>query len=353
MIGVLPSAVSSAPAGDVAFTVANYPVEATAQDAVAAKEKAHAEGQQAAFRSLLKRIVPVTAYNRLMRLKSVKAAGFLEGIAVRSERNSSTEYIASLDFSFQAQAVRDLLRREGVPYIDEQATPLVLVPVVINAQGSADVTATASWAETWRGLDLQHTVTPAKVEALRPVIHADTLRALREGSGSADRILSGEYRADLVIAAIAEIDQSTNRLHLTLAGTDAVGPISLRRSYRLSSDGVGYAMELAANIALGTLEGRWKAVKVSAWGGVDVLAGPGVAVDMQILFASLSQWNEIRQQLLETRGVEDLRVNGVSARSAEVSLLFPGGAQQLADVLAPRGLSLRNTGAGWFLRSSF
>ncbi len=46
---------------DKVYTIANYPVEATAKDAVAAKEKAHADGQQAALGALLKRLVPVTA----------------------------------------------------------------------------------------------------------------------------------------------------------------------------------------------------------------------------------------------------------------------------------------------------
>ena len=65
-----------------------------------------ADGQQAAFRSLLKRLVPVTAYDRLKRLSALKASGFLDGVTVRSERNSSTDYIASLDFSFRADSVR-------------------------------------------------------------------------------------------------------------------------------------------------------------------------------------------------------------------------------------------------------
>ena len=98
------------------FTVANYPVEARADNAVAAKDKALADGQQAAFRSLLKRLVPVTAYAaHQAALPTVKAGDLVDGVRVRSERNSSTDYIASLDFSFQSKAVRDLLRREGIP----------------------------------------------------------------------------------------------------------------------------------------------------------------------------------------------------------------------------------------------
>ena len=44
---------AAAATADAVFTVGNYPVEARADNAVAAKTKALADGQQAAFRSLL------------------------------------------------------------------------------------------------------------------------------------------------------------------------------------------------------------------------------------------------------------------------------------------------------------
>ena len=57
-------------AAEPVYTIANYPIEATADNAVAAKERALADGRQAALRSLLKRIVPAAAYARLERVKS-------------------------------------------------------------------------------------------------------------------------------------------------------------------------------------------------------------------------------------------------------------------------------------------
>ena len=54
-----PGLLAGAQAAETVFTVGNYPVEARADNAVAAKTQALADGQQAAFRSLLKRLVPV------------------------------------------------------------------------------------------------------------------------------------------------------------------------------------------------------------------------------------------------------------------------------------------------------
>ncbi len=354
-------AVGAAPA-DRVFTVANYPVDAEAKDAVAAKEKAHAEGQQAAFRSLLKRLVPVTAYNRVERLKAVNAADLIDGVAVRSERNSSTAYIASLDFSFEAEAVRDLLRRESVPFIDTQAPQVVLVPVVrelapetnVAAGGQGELRAAAgAWNEVWKGLDLDNTVTPVRLEALRATVHSDAIAALLAGDDSAERILEGEYKTPYVVTAVGEVDKQAARLYVTIAGRDAVGPIVWKRSYRFTGGDVGYAMEMAAVVTLGVLEGRWKAVKSEGRGGVDALAGPGSEIRIEVEFSSLAEWNEMRRHILETDGVDDLRIGAVSARGAEMSLRYPGGGQSLADALARQGLSLRNGGAAWILRASF
>ena len=355
----------AATVGERAFTVANYPVEAAAKDAVAAKERAIGDGQQAAFRSLLKRIVPVTAYKSLDRLKAVKASDVLDGFAVRTETNSPTRYIASLDFSFQPDAVRQLLQREGVPFIETQAQRTVLIPVTReapaapgDAKAAAPVSefrpATGSWNDVWKGLDLDNTLTPVKVEALRTVIHSDTLKMALSGDDNGTRILAGEYKSDEIVVAIAEADPQAKRLDVTLTGRDAVGPINWKRSYRVADGDMAYTMELAAVVTLGVLEGRWKAVGSGAArdGAMPGPSGPEIVIGVE--FQSLAEWNDIRGRLLAMSGVDDMRIGAVSARAAEVTLRYPGGGGSLANDLSPQGLALRNAGgSGWVLRAGY
>jgi hypothetical protein len=259
--------------------------------------------------------------------------------------------------------VRDLLRREGVPFIDEQAPRAVLVLVMRedNSGGGADAPSAQSefrpaggaWSEAWKGLDLDNTLTPLKIEPLMPVVQSDTIRALVEGNGGSVNMLAEAYKADSVLVAVAEIDRPSQRLHVTLAGEDAVGPLLWKRDYRLAGNDVSYAMELAAVVTLGVLEGRWKAAKSDAFGGVEAFAGPGSEVILEVEFSSLAEWNELRRQILDTPGVDDVQIGAVSARSAQISLRYPGGAQPLATTLARQGLSLRSDGARWLLRASF
>lgn len=340
--------------GDRVFTVANYPVQALAANAVKAKEAAIADGQKAAFRSLLKRLVPVSAYSRLNEIKKADTRGLADGFVVRSERNSTTEYIASLDFAFRPDAVRDLLQRENVPYIEEQAPEIILVAAVrekgkLARSGSVE----KAWRDIWGDLDLRNALTPLKLEAIKPVVHDDTLNMLLTGDESANRVMASEYAGEKVVAAIAEIDKPSGRIHVTLAGQDAVGSFNLKRSYRLYDDDVGYAMELAAVVSLGIIEGRWKAVKARGQGGVAAMAAGGEPVRMLVEFQGLEDWNSLRARVLETQGISDVRIDAVSARSADMQVTYPGGGSALANVFAARGLTLQNIGGNWYLRSGY
>ena len=339
-------AVPNAARNDEVYTVGNYPVDAQAANAVAAKEKALADGQQAAFRSLLKRVVPVTDYDRLKRLSSLRSSDFFEGVSVRSERNSSTRYIASLDFSFRADSVRAVLQQEGIPFVEEQAREVIVVPVVREARGTVDTGAPArAWTGIWRTLDLEHTLTPMDLQRLKPEIHADTLKTLMEGRGG-ERILAGEYGKPYVVMAIAEPDAAAKRLHVALVGIDAVGPLNLKRSYKVFDGDTGYAMELAAVVGQGVLEGRWKAFKTGAG---TVAHGEEVAIEAR--YASLGEWSDMRRLLLGLPGLNDLKIETESAQSAGLKLRYPGGGTALAAALRSRGLHLDSGGRGWVLRS--
>lgn len=352
LVAILAAGKLSAAPGNSAYTIANYPVDATAKDAVAAKDKAIGDGQQAAFRSLMKRLVPVQDYSSLDRLKSVKAADYVDGFSIRSEQNSGTRYIASLDFSFEANSVRQLLQREGVPFVDQQAEPVILVPVLRQA-GSADgkanpaefTAATGTWSTVWPSLDPKNALSPLDLQPLKPTVHPDALRALLANQGDGARILETEYGKPHVVIAIAEVDKAAGRVHVTLAGQDTVAPLLWKRSYRIADNDADYALELAAVISLGVLEGRWKAMSTGAVTAADGDSAPDVMLDVQ--FRSMSEWNEIRGRILDLQAVDDVRVGEVSANGAQVMVKFPGGGKALASALARQGVTMQDLGTAW------
>lgn len=347
----------SKPAADRAYTVANYPVEARAANAVAAKDAAIADGQKAAFRSLLKRIVPVTAYREMERIAATDPAPLIDGVAIRSERNSATEYIASLDFTFQAAEVRELLNRQGVPFVDVQAPATILIPLTRDAKSAAGPSgefrpASGTWNTVWPTLDLQNSVSPLKIENAKPEIGADTFRGLYDDATLTSSImtLAAAYGTDQVVVAIAEVDTEGRRVNVLLAGQDAVGPFALKRAYRLSDGDLAYTLELAAVVSQGVLEGRWKAVGSGAVAVAMPAGGAGDEVSFDAQFAGKDEWNAMRRVLLEAPGIDDIRIGTVSGGSASVSLKYPGGGPALARTLAGYGISLTDMGGLWVMR---
>ena len=346
------------------FIVAKYPVEAEADNAAKAQKLALAEGRQAALQSLFKRLLPVSAYKHLPKLAKISARRLVAGVSVRSAQNSSTQYIATLDFRFDADAVRETLRARGLPFVEEQAPETILLPVfgLKDAAGKPGERPTSrivasgrqarDWPAVWRGLDLENALAPLKLSGLRKGVDAGVISAAAIGNPEALTQLATAYGVPRVMVAIAEPDFQSRRLNVTLAGRDAAGAFVLNRSYRYEPGELSYTMELAAVIALGTFEGRWKATQTSSDGGTQ-LSGTPVPVQIFVAFNSIRQWRQMRQQLSGTPGVQNLQIGGISARGADIALRYPGGGARLAAALANRGITLQDSNGTWIARSAY
>lgn len=343
--------------GSDVYKIASYPVQGVAKDAVTAKSQALAEGQRRAFHSLMKRIVPVTSYQRLPRLKLQRIADMLDGFAVRSERNSATEYLASLDFRFKRPAVLQLLQSYGIAVVDLQAPKVTLVPVFIAAPDGptkgpfAQTQGSRDWATAWQELDIANSVSPLAVVPFKRVIRTQVVSALVQGDDAKLRILQDEYGARMLVLAVAEPRNDGKRLNIALIGVDAVGPFRLHRSLPIDQGDVAFTAELAAVIGLGVIEGRWKAINTSQ---SSVGSSPSDLVEQRlnftVVFHGIGEWQKIRQQLTQIPGVSGLDTGTVSARGAEVALNYPGGIAAFQNGIAAQGLRLNNLGGVWVLQ---
>ena len=351
-------ALAASPAERV-FTVANFPVEADADNALLAKRRAVTDGRKAAFRSLLKRLVPVTSYTRLKAVKNLDPRTFDAGIAVKSEQNSGTRYVASLDFAFSPKAIRDTLRQYSIPHVEKQAPGATLVaiyspPAAGTAGMTRDMTAsegTYLWTSYWTDQDLQNALTPLKVRKHKAQIRKDAVLAVAGGDMKAMRIFQTEYRSENIILAIAEPDPAARRLNVVVAGQDAVGSFALKRRYRYEPADFAYALELASVISLGIIEGRWKAVQSQSSAGSAVFSGaPLQDVRLWVTFADLGQWRSRQQVISQLPGVQNFSTGGLSARGASISLKYPGGGEQLRAALASKGLQLEPYQGQWLIR---
>lgn len=342
---------AAAQGGERIFTIANYPVDATGANAVAAKQEAIANGRRAAFRSLLKRLVPSDSYALTNQLQKLDPDTLIRSVSVRSEENSSTRYIATLDYAFEPDAVRGLLGQHGIPFVAEQAagSHVVVMYTAPATGGGSEMlgdAGTRAWRNAWSGLDLANSLTPLTIVQQAP---GGDRAALLAADPAAIAALGGRHRTAQIIVADAEPLPATKELRVTLAGQDAVGRFSVTTRYKLDEEDFGYSLELAAVVAQGVIESRWKAQQGQNFAGG---AGGAAASSLQVLaeFNNLGQWQRQQQALADTPGVSNMQIGSLSGRSASIELSYPGGGNALQAALSSRGLTLENINGFWVLR---
>ncbi len=349
------------------YVVGNYPVDATASDAVAAKAQGMADAQKGALRYLMKRLVDVSAYRQLPQLAPAAVEGLIESVSVRSEQNSPTEYVATLDFGFRAGAIRQLLQQNGLPFLDKQAPLLTVIPVYAAPAGRpAPVTLTEGqrlWRQAWIGLDLGHALTPVKLAVAGPSSTNENFLKLAAGDRSKLGVVQAESSADKLLLAIASPSPDGKKLTVTLIGEDWTGALELRRNYSLYYNDVSYTAEFASVIALGVLEGRWKKSQGLAgaaddgapnWSTTASEGSTAVRQDVRLTaqFTSLQEWQSMRSRLGQVAGLQNIQVGALSSRGAEVQIAYPGGASALQQRLASEGLALADAGGRLVLRAN-
>ena len=289
----------------------------------------------------------------------------VNGVSIRKEQNSTTRYIATLDVSVSQQAIKQFLQDQGIPYSEERAPPISVLPVVIAADGVKSE-GDEGWWQAWEDLDLSHSMTPATVLRPRRDLDVATVRAVLAGDAQALATMQGDYGYGPLVIAVGE---GANGTFITrLAGADSVGAINFGRSDTIGGDAKTAAREAAAT-AFAIIENRWKvsqsgevpATEVNYAPGTEPApgtAGEGVPpaevprnVLAQVQFSGLKDWQDIRGRLMNVAGIQALEVNSLSARAASITFDYAGSLGRLQKELDQNGFVFGESEGTFVLRS--
>ncbi len=360
----------AAPAASV-YTVAKVRLDVSAANAVMAKEQALQEGPLLALKQMFRRVAPFRAYDRLDTLTPEEADTVIDGFVVRNERNSSTRYLALLDYSFSRRKFQALLVKKGVPFFDQRSQKQVLMPVFSGSpeEGSEDNNRRNSreWWRAWRTIDMKHALTDTRLYKPKGSDH-QVWRKIRSGESEGYGLLQRQYAVERLILVDARLNGEQNRLTLHLYGEDQRGHIDYIQEMPVEN-GLTRTYETAAAIAFAILEGRWRepritgrvvAVSLPAGDG----AGSGDAAEatgrrlvaetlfLRVAFRGLRDWQQIRKRLARIPGVRKMQVNSLSPRGADVRMTYPGGAGQFQNEVPAYGFALERSGKDLVLRSA-
>lgn len=322
------------------MTVADVAVDASAADAVTARELAIAEGQAEAMEILLKRLVPADQAERVRRPSPATAAEAVQSVEITDEQIGTTRYRARLTVAFLADAVEAELARQGLSGTVASGRVLVL-PVLRRADGVDLWGAENPWRDAWLG----EAERPGAPELVVPLGDLEDVAALTaEAAVALDpaglRRLASRYDASQVVVAIAEpVADPSLGVPVLVRSVGGSGSLADRR---VSGPGAASAAAALAEAAAATRRALL----------APVASGPTERIEVTVPLADLGAWVQIRRRLAAIGEIREVSLREYARREARIRLGYAGDLGVVQGRLAESGLGLVQENGGWRLLRS-
>lgn len=336
----------AAPAFASPYTVAGVEIDAEANTAFEAQRTALAQGQTRAARVLMERLTLAEdrMESQLPPMDADTAAQLIAGLQISDEQRSSTRYRARITVEFDPRAVRSYLSNMQTPFVESQAAPVLVVPVLDRADGGQIWS--GPWYEAWLdggygnaltpmialgsqtagGSGLQGLLTPREALALEP----GPLRALAEAYGVDAVAVIRARSSDGAVRAGGEIVRFND-----LGADPVVEPIASQ-----IVNGFGEA----ARSVVRERETAWKRQAV-------VRGGESAELEITFLYGSLREWRALQGAVAGASLIENARLDALSRTGAAMTITHRGAREQLRAELAARGADFsEDPELGWTVR---
>lgn len=340
----VPSAVRAADA-DV-FTVANVHVDESAAAAAGARDTALARGERRAFDELMRRLTVRADRDRLPRPNAETLAGLVADIAIANEKNSRTRYIADITYRFKPQAIRQLMRVNGLRYAETRSKPVLVLPLFETAGSLALWEDPNPWRKAWAGAPERTGLVPLRNPAadLRDI---SEISAELAASGDAERLkaIAQRYGADATIVARATMgSRPDGRAEVAIT---AVTYGSAERDQTIvatltaqANESVDALLERARRDTADLIEDNWKHANLIQFEQNSVMVA-------EMPLQSLREWVETQKRLREVALIQRVDLVLMSREEARFNIFYLGDASQLKLALAQQDLILTEGEGTW------
>ncbi len=326
---------------DALFDVRDIRVDARARSASEARVKALAQGQTQAFGRLLKRITRTQDWPVLPNPSEMNVPDYVLNFRVEDEKSSNRRYLASMSVRFDSERVLTLLRSLNIPYIEAQAKPALVIPLLKDASGYR-LWDDNWWRQSWSEPDLINVPAPIVLPRGEDEdIAALNVEDVLLGDTKSMAALAARYNANAVIVVHA-VTTEKNRLDVTIYQYSSFGSRLFVRNFKTGDDPSVLGSEVAAKI-LAEFSAEWKNQAVVQ---ADQQASFTLAAD----YDRMSAWLTMLDKLKAASFVKDLELHVLSSRGAVISISYTGSVDQLAANLAQSDLILIENETGWRLR---
>lgn len=338
------------PANHEAFTISNVPVDVTAENAAAAREKAIFAGQRTALTQLLERMDAAKAIDPA-KLSDNKIAALVRNFEIASEKASNVRYIASMNVRFKPNAVQNLLGNAGVSFTANPTMPQLILPLAASGDRIVLWEEQTLWHQALAQLE--------RPDALQPIIipngeltdvSAIDARSAAAGDAASLGAIATLYRAGAVV--VAQLTQESGDAAAKFVNLIVTRYDNTGQKLETQTIAVPPGKDQAAQLA-GAVQQVKNFLQHKAM--IDVLA-PGYAGSSLTLHAALSSLPELtrlRQRLGSVAAIKRINIRSIRRDGADMVLDYSGDQMQLQQALSQQGLMLTQAPSGaWQLQST-
>lgn len=329
------------------FIVQGVKVDVTAENSVAAQDKAYRKAQAIAFSVLADRMVSEAQANKVSNPGFDTVSTLVRDYEITNEQISAVRYVGTYTFRFNDSAVSKFFSVSGVEYTDQSSNTLLVLPI-FQKNGQNTIWSQGNlWLDAWSNAHLSRGLVPVEVPIgdLMDIADIDDENALRYERVKLDRMLE-RYNAKeaAIMIAVPDIDL----LNVRSDKQEAIGHlrISIYRTDRIKAEHVNdiiltangsetreqlYAR--AVQDANQTLQKDWKSKTVTS-------IAQSQLYHARIPLKDLKQWVKAKNTLLRVGTLSDLTVLAMSKNEARVAFKFRGDEERLRSYLSRTAFQL-------------
>ncbi|MBX2834944.1 MAG: DUF2066 domain-containing protein [Micavibrio sp.] len=350
----------SAHANEDVFTVEDVKVDVSAENAIAAREKAFNDAQTQAFQTLAERMLADEGLQGFTAPDVQNISLMIKDYEVSNEKLSAKRYSANYKFRFRDDDVRVFFGSRGMAYTDMSSQTLLILPFYVSASGKGALLWSPYnvWMRAWSETDMDSKLVPMEL----PIGDLMDVRDINEDDGlnynprSLNSMIE-RYNAGEAVIAIAQAKPELNTLDIQIYRTDRGQPEFVQQiSQTLRNEQDSVAFSVAVVKVKEALRADWKnrtmiagspngynpygsAHKDATHTDRGVMAGQN-HIQVRARFISLEEWTQIKGRLQTVSGVYQTDLKALSPSEAYIDVYFSGDMGRLNIALQQANLRL-------------
>ncbi len=362
---------SAQAAANPAYTVEGVEVDATAKNAVLAREKAMEEAQVKAYQMLAERFLSPQELATFKAPDPITVASLVQDFEVTNEQLSRTRYKGTFTVRFRPNAMKSQMASQGKTYSDVAKKPLLVLPFFERGGQTLLWTETNPWMAAWRNM-------PADKNMMQPTVvplgdAADMAQVGDDEGLQYDPMrvqeLAERYDADdvaVLVASTVPTKVAQGQVTVNIYNNGFEGPVFVQKivvdQTAGETDDSVYAR--AAAKVKDVLRSNWKAnaaynpaiAPPAAQAAPPAYAVPPVAQHIpqtrvalgpsqtytaHARFASVQDWVRLKSTLDRIYGMQAVMIKSLKPREALLDMRYAGNINALQISLQNAGITMR------------